>query len=173
MTTVRPLHRDDLPRCGFAGTPTHLRYVAGELDRADRGEVDYLVVLDDRGAPVAVGGVDHVERAPVSCLYQLATAADRRSQGFGTLLVRALEDAAATRGATRVGLGVEDDNVRATALYERLGYRVTGEVEQAGWDSEDAAGVVTPYRARVVRMERALPPARPGGAGSAAPAGSR
>ncbi|MDG4825620.1 GNAT family N-acetyltransferase [Asanoa sp. WMMD1127] len=52
----------------------------------------------------------------------LAVAPGRQSQGIGTALVRAAEALAAERGHHRVGLGVDDHNPRAAALYARLGY---------------------------------------------------
>ena len=156
MATTRPLTPEDLPRCGFAGAPTHLRYVDSELERAAAGEVDYLAVLDDEGRIVAIGGVDHVEHEGSSSLYQLATDPQRQSQGFGTVLVRALEDAARRRGTHRTRIGVETENVRAGALYERLGYVPTGEVEHAEWDSEDASGTVRRYHAEVRVLLREL-----------------
>ena len=51
---------------------------------------------------------------------------ERQSRGIGTAIIRASEDLATRRGFGRIGLGVDDDNVRAAALYLRLGYRETG-----------------------------------------------
>lgn len=50
---------------------------------------------------------------------------ERRSQGIGTALVRAAEDLTRQRGYAQLGLGVEDTNHRAAALYLRLGYQET------------------------------------------------
>ena len=47
-----------------------------------------------------------------------------QSQGIGTALIRAVEDAARGRGCGSIGLGVHDP--RARALYLRLGYQETG-----------------------------------------------
>ncbi|MEV0675291.1 GNAT family N-acetyltransferase [Actinosynnema sp. NPDC050436] len=49
-----------------------------------------------------------------------------RSQGIGTALITAAEDLVRERGYPRIGLGVDDENPRASALYLRLGYRETG-----------------------------------------------
>lgn len=46
-----------------------------------------------------------------------------RSQGIGTALIRAAEELALARGVGVMGLGVDDENPRAAALYARLGYR--------------------------------------------------
>ncbi|MFI5914182.1 GNAT family N-acetyltransferase [Dactylosporangium sp. NPDC051541] len=55
----------------------------------------------------------------------LAVAAPLQSQGIGTALIRAAETLAADRGCRQIGLGVDDSNPRAAALYRRLGYEET------------------------------------------------
>ena len=57
--SVRDLTRDDLPSCGWSGTATHLANVATQLDRALRGEVDYLAVCPPSNLPVATGMIDY------------------------------------------------------------------------------------------------------------------
>jgi GNAT superfamily N-acetyltransferase len=52
--------------------------------------------------------------------------AARRSQGTGTAIIEAAEALALDRGRQQTGLGVDDVNPRAAALYLRLGYRETG-----------------------------------------------
>jgi GNAT superfamily N-acetyltransferase len=49
-----------------------------------------------------------------------------RSKGIGTALIAAAEKLTQQRGYHRIGLGVEDGNSRAAALYLRLGYQETG-----------------------------------------------
>jgi GNAT superfamily N-acetyltransferase len=49
-----------------------------------------------------------------------------RSHGIGTALITAAEDIASQRGYHQIGLGVDDGNPRAAALYLRLGYQETG-----------------------------------------------
>ncbi len=156
MPSARALLPVDLPACSFAGSPTHLRYVARELERAAAGEVDYLLVEDDDGVPVSIGGVDHVEHPGTSSLYQLATDPGRQGEGFGTALIRALEASAGARGVTRVRVGVETGNDGARRLYERLGYAATGQVQLSSWDSEDEQGRVTRYDAEVLVLARDL-----------------
>jgi GNAT superfamily N-acetyltransferase len=56
----------------------------------------------------------------------LAVGPEWQSHGVGTAIVRAAEEHAARRGCRRIGLGVDEENVRAAALYRRLGYRDTG-----------------------------------------------
>ncbi|MFD0850989.1 GNAT family N-acetyltransferase [Actinomadura adrarensis] len=49
-----------------------------------------------------------------------------RSQGIGTAIIDAAEALVLERGHDQIGLGVDDDNHRAAALYLRLGYQETG-----------------------------------------------
>lgn len=49
-----------------------------------------------------------------------------RGKGAGTALIRAAEQAAASRGHTQVLVRVGEDNPDARRLYERLGYTATG-----------------------------------------------
>jgi ribosomal protein S18 acetylase RimI-like enzyme len=62
-----------------------------------------------------------------------------QSCGLGTLLIQALEGAIAEQGLRRADLAVGDDNVRARALYERLGY-TPFDTELDRWDYELADG---------------------------------
>jgi ribosomal protein S18 acetylase RimI-like enzyme len=49
-----------------------------------------------------------------------------RGQGVGTRLIEAVADLAASRGYREMRLDVIDTNIRARALYERLGFRAAG-----------------------------------------------
>jgi NAD(P)-dependent dehydrogenase (short-subunit alcohol dehydrogenase family) len=59
LLAIRDLTRADLPACAWSGGATHLASVARALDRAARGEVDYLAVCPPSGLPVALGGIDY------------------------------------------------------------------------------------------------------------------
>ncbi|CAL9600431.1 GNAT family N-acetyltransferase [Streptomyces albus] len=63
-----------------------------------------------------------------------------RSQGIGTALIREAERLAAQRECRAIGLGVEKNNPRAHALYQRLGYRPSLPYLDC-WSYEDGAGV--------------------------------
>jgi GNAT superfamily N-acetyltransferase len=51
---------------------------------------------------------------------------ERRSQGVGSAIIRVAEDHVRSRVYRQLGLGVDDSNHRAAALYLRLGYHETG-----------------------------------------------
>ena len=69
---VRDLIPEDLPSCAWSGSALHLVSVARELDRARRGEVDYLAACPPSGLPVAVGGIDYAGNPGAGTLYQLS-----------------------------------------------------------------------------------------------------
>lgn len=153
--SVRDLTHDDLPSCGWSGSALHVAHVAAELERARRGEVDYLAVCLPSGAPVALGGVDYRVREGAGTLWQLAVHPALQSCGIGTFLIRAAEQRIASRGLRRAELGVEEDNPRARALYERLGYAAFGRSPDA-WDELAPDGTVRRHETMCTDMAKDL-----------------
>jgi ribosomal protein S18 acetylase RimI-like enzyme/predicted kinase len=158
--SVDDLTRDDLQRIAWSGSRLHLESVRRALDRAGRGEVEYLVVRTPAGAPVAKGGIDYRQHPGAGTLWQLATHADLQSLGLGSRLIAEAERRIRRRGLSRAVLGVEDDNARARALYERLGYAAFGH-EHAAWQTEDAAGRETTHHAEITLLDKRLEPPLP------------
>ena len=66
-----------------------------------------------------------------------------RSRSFGSQILETAEQQSSLRGHNRIGLAVAVENVRARALYERLGYRDAriGQF-QSRWSRTDADGVL-------------------------------
>ncbi|WP_414507848.1 GNAT family N-acetyltransferase [Streptomyces sp. NEAU-L66] len=153
--TVRDLTPADLPACGWSGSPLHLAHVERELMRARLGEVDYLAVCPPSGEPVAIGGVDHRARPDAGLLWQLAVLPALQSCGIGSVLIAAAEERIRGRGVHRAELAVEEDNPRARALYERLGYRTYGRQPEA-WDAQGPDGVVRRYETMCTLMRKEL-----------------
>ncbi len=153
---IRDLTREDLPSCAWSGSATHLASVARALERADRGEVDYLAVCPPSNLPVAIGGIDYTLNHGAGTLWQLAVLGELQSCGIGTLLIEAAEERIRGRGLHRAELGVEENNPRARALYERLGYRAYGRKPEA-WDEEAEDGTVTRYETVCTLMRKELP----------------
>ncbi|WP_327191686.1 GNAT family N-acetyltransferase [Streptomyces xinghaiensis] len=159
--SVRDLLPRDLPACTWAGSATHLRHVERELARAAVGEVDYLAVTTPVDLPVAIGGIDYQVAEGAGTLWQLAVLPALRSCGLGTLLIRAAEQRIRDRGLRGAELAVEENNPRARALYERLGYVAYGRKPEA-WDEEGPDGAIRRYRTVCVLMRRELrDPVRP------------
>ncbi|MFI2205467.1 GNAT family N-acetyltransferase [Streptomyces sp. NPDC020192] len=153
--SVRDLLPRDLPACGWSGSATHLRQVERELGRAAAGEVDYLAVCTPVDLPVAIGGVDYQAHKDAGTIWQLAVLPALQSCGLGTLLIRAAEQRIMARGLRRAELAVEEDNPRARALYERLGYVAYGR-EPDAWDEEGPDGAIRRYETMCVLMRRDL-----------------
>ena len=67
----------------------------------------------------------------------------RRGQGFGSAFIRAIERITAEAGYHQLYLSVEpDDNPRAHALYQRLGFQqLQPEPHRSAWEFTDSEGV--------------------------------
>ncbi|WP_316529502.1 GNAT family N-acetyltransferase [Kitasatospora brasiliensis] len=154
--SVRDLTHADLPSCGWAGDALHVRQLADQLRRAEAGEIDYLAVCTPVGFPVAVCGVDYTVKPGAGEIWQLGVHPALRSCGIGTLLIRSAERRITARGLARAELGVEEDNPRARALYERLGYREYGR-EPDSWNVVAEDGTVRRHETVCVLMRKRLP----------------
>jgi ribosomal protein S18 acetylase RimI-like enzyme len=60
------------------------------------------------------------------------------------------------RGVRTAELAVEDDNPRARALYERLGYQAEVGRESASWYVEDADGNLVFYETELAVLRKDL-----------------
>ena len=153
---IRDLTPGDLPSCAWSGSAVHLASIARMLERAQRGEVDYLAACPPSGLPVALGGIDYAENPGAGTLVQLVVHGALQSCGIGTILIQAAEQRIRARGLHRAELGVEECNPRARALYERLGYVAYGR-EPASWDEEAPDGTITRYETVCTLMRKELP----------------
>lgn len=63
-------------------------------------------------------------------LVGMWVAPEARRTGVAPALVEAVRQAAAAEGAARLGLFIAEGNEPARRLYERLGFRSTGEVQE-------------------------------------------
>jgi GNAT superfamily N-acetyltransferase len=154
---IRDLSRDDLSKCGWSGSPSHLRAVAGVLERAEAGEVDYLAICVPSGASITIGGVDFVPFTDAGLLWQLVVHPILQRCGIGTLLVDALEDRIRARGRHRAELRYEEYETGNRAFYERLGYIPYGTTPD-GWDQQLPDGRIERYETTCVQMRRELRP---------------
>ena len=153
--TIRDLMPDDLPSCSWSGSTAHLASVARALARAGRGEVDYLAVCPPSDVPVGLCAIDYAKTRGCGTLWQLEVEGALQSCGIGTLLIRAAEQRIGARGLHRAELAVEEDNPRARALYERLGYIAYGK-EAASWDQESPDGTISRYETVCTLMYKEL-----------------
>jgi ribosomal protein S18 acetylase RimI-like enzyme len=111
------------------------------LARQASGEVTYLTAWRG-GVAVGVGAVRWTGRGGCADpeLSNLHVPPALQSQGIGTAVVRFAEDLVRSRGYARLAIGVDENNVRAAALYERLGYADTGQRWTGSYSWHDEAG---------------------------------
>ncbi len=57
--TVRDLTREDLPSCAWSGSARNLAQLGKTLERARRGEIDYLAVCPPSGLPSRPVAIAH------------------------------------------------------------------------------------------------------------------
>lgn len=152
---IDDLAESDLDLLGWSGSATHLRSVADYLARVPSGEVEYLVVRGSDGTPVAKGGIDYVEAPDIGTILQLATHSELQGLGLGSALITAAEERIRRRGIRIARLGVEDDNPKARALYERLGYRPVGK-RASSWEAERPDGSLYLYTTTITELDKDL-----------------
>lgn len=138
---VGRLGRDEPPGRGFARAMWALQEAGGST----------LLVAWDGDRPVGAGQLDL--RGAVPELRNLQVVESARGRGIGTAIIRAAEERVAP-GRLAVGVGL--DNPRARALYERLGYRGTGETTTTTYAYVDDAGVTRQATETDERLARDL-----------------
>lgn len=82
-------------------------------------------VVTETGDPVGNLWVYRQASSPQAFVYLIEIAEAHRGQGYGEQALRLLEETLQGVGVTRIVLNVFADNAPATALYRKLGYRVT------------------------------------------------
>jgi ribosomal protein S18 acetylase RimI-like enzyme len=115
--------------------------------------VEYLVAAATSGLPIGKAGIDYTRHAGAGTVYQAAVHPALQSCGIGTLLLGEAERRIRARGLGRAELRVEQDNRRARALYERLGYVAYGDAPDE-WDAEGPAGETVRYRTMCTLMRK-------------------
>lgn len=91
----------------------------------------FWVEEDEKGRICACVAVD-VPRPGLAELHRLYVRPDRRGRGLGTALVRLAEQHAREAGCGRMTFWSDTRFTAAHGLYERLGYRQTGETRELG-----------------------------------------
>jgi ribosomal protein S18 acetylase RimI-like enzyme len=104
----------------------------GDVEERWRGRLatpasrNVVAILDDHGVGMA-SGVPTSDVGVVE-LISMWVAPGARGRGVGDVLVRDIERWARTIGAQVLRLSVAEDNAQAAALYQRHGFRYTGEL---------------------------------------------
>jgi hypothetical protein len=78
-------------------------------------------------------------------VYYVATAPDRRGQGLGRAIMNAAEDWLRQAGIAKLQLLVRQDNAKASAFYETIGYDEAAVTVFAKWlDGREQAPQLAP-----------------------------
>jgi [ribosomal protein S18]-alanine N-acetyltransferase len=128
---IRPAHLSDLDAI------ERLERVVFPGDRLSRRSLRAFIVAPHRPVLVATDAAGVAGYALVflrkggrtARLYSLAVDPSRSRQGVGRALIVAAQTYAIEQGRPTLRLEVREDNHRAIALYERLGYRRFGRAE--------------------------------------------
>jgi len=135
------------------GVPEHLELDEHDEDPLD-SDVDHLLVRDTAPADEAVAtarlravdaddyGALQEGRGRIAKVERVVVARDRRGEGWGARVMRAVEERARERELNEVVLHAQ---TRAAGFYERLGYAV-----------DDAVGTFDEDGIEHVRMRRRL-----------------
>ncbi|MBM7412827.1 GNAT superfamily N-acetyltransferase [Clavibacter michiganensis] len=133
-TEVRALAASEVGRLESEEPPG--RGFARAMWAAQEAGGSTLLVAWDGDRPVGTGQLDL--RGDVPELRNLRVDEAERGRGIGTAIIRAAEERVAPG---RLAVDVALDDPRARALYERLGYRDTGETTTTTYAYVDDAGV--------------------------------
>ena len=152
---IRDLTAADLEHLRWSGGRSHLLAIGQQLERAAAGLAAYLVACLPAGWPTGTLAIDYAALADAGLIHQVDVHALVRSCGIGTLLMAAAEQRISDHGREYAELSVEHGNVRARALYERLGYAAYGD-EPTEWDEDMPDGSVQRHRTMCAMMRKRL-----------------
>ena len=139
---VRALNETDAHALEWQGGADLRQWYAAQW-RSHAADEIYVIVADLDGFPIGQGAVHWNGKSThphIPDIQSLRVFGAFRGRGIGSLLLNACEDAVRARGFSQVSLSVAIDNSRARALYERLGYVVTGQPYDDRWEFTNAAG---------------------------------
>lgn len=130
-------------RAEFLGQIYELEYISfshpyspGFIDALARTDPStFLVALTNHNV---VGYVTATVSGDLCHVISIAVHPHHRRNGIGSALMREVERACATRGATGMSLEVKRSNVIARAFYEKLGFAKSNEIRRYYEDGEDA-----------------------------------
>lgn len=126
MIRIRKASNLDAPVLQAIKESLLAKAVKERLKRQDRGEVDFLVLEEDRKIISFVllkwqGKPTHPEYPDIEDLY---TKESKRRLGYGSRLLERCEELAKQRGFAKIGLAVNPTfNKTAREFYEKRGYK--------------------------------------------------
>jgi GNAT superfamily N-acetyltransferase len=134
--TIEPVAAEDLSEllvllrayCDFYGTaPTHQALLALSRTLLDQPEREglQLIARDGRGAAVGFATVfwswDTTEASRIGIMHDLYVVPAERGRGLADALIGACVERCVLTGASRLGWETAPGNLRAQAVYDRVG----------------------------------------------------
>jgi ribosomal protein S18 acetylase RimI-like enzyme len=154
---IRTCQSDDLPLMEWYGQfRDHRELFADAFARHLAGE-NVMLVADLHGFPAGQAWIDLVKHRTerVGYIWAVRVFPFLRGLGIGTQLMHVAEKVLTEHGYRCAEVGVEKDNADARRLYERLGYRLLGDVrEEYGFTTPD--GVKASYTVDHWRLRKSL-----------------
>lgn len=145
---IRPVEERDLAALEWDGAFLHFRQLFRQAYEDMRLGTRYLLMMEHAPSGEMVGQVfiqwnssdpRFADGRRRGYLYALRIKPNYRERGLGTRIICAAEDVLRKRGMDTASIGVEKDNPRARALYERSGYRVIAD-DPGRWSYIDHEG---------------------------------
>lgn len=139
-----------------------LEQAAFRSDRFTEDQIDYLLtrsrattfVIEERDRIAGSACVLWRKAHQGGRLYNIAIDPDYQGIGLGKKLLNECELEAARRSCRVMTLEVREDNARARAMYETLGYRVVGSVRNYYEDGSPATKMSKNLSRRIVQKRR-------------------
>ncbi len=164
QVVIRPIEPADLPDLEWDGEFIHFRRMYADAYTRTLKGLTIIWVARWTGFPGLLGQAfvqlnsDRHELADGrnrAYLYSFRVRPQFRSVGLGTRFIEVIMENLRERGYRRLTLNVAKNNIRAQALYRRLGFAVTAH-EPGIWSYQDHEGNWQNVEEPAWRMEKAL-----------------
>ncbi len=161
---IRPIEEQDLPALEWGETYIHFRRLFRQAYEDMRIGTRQLLMMEHRTTGEMIGQVfiqwsssdpRYADGAKRGYLYALRVKPAFQNRGLGTRILEAAEEELRRRGMTTASIGVEKNNPRARALYERRGYRIIAD-DPGRWSYVDHEGNIQEVLEPAWLMEKSI-----------------